>query len=196
MRIHLIRHGTTAANEQKLYCGATDLTLSEAGKTELLNLQAQGIYPKGSRASLYITSGLIRTEQSLEILYGAVRREVLPQLMEFCFGEFEMQSYEELRSRGDYQAWIMDESGLVSCPGGENKRDFARRVLHGFESVIDKARTISASDAFVICHGGVIACIMEHLCPGVKNFYEWQPKPGRGYTLEYDIDKFREYKEI
>ena len=35
MTIYLIRHGKTEANEKHLYCGSTDLPLSEAGRGEL-----------------------------------------------------------------------------------------------------------------------------------------------------------------
>ena len=35
MTIYLIRHGKTLANERKLYCGSTDLSLSEQGREEL-----------------------------------------------------------------------------------------------------------------------------------------------------------------
>ena len=35
MIIYLIRHGKTRANEKHLYCGSTDLSLSDAGKEEL-----------------------------------------------------------------------------------------------------------------------------------------------------------------
>ena len=35
MTIYLIRHGKTSANEKHLYCGSTDLPLSNAGKEEL-----------------------------------------------------------------------------------------------------------------------------------------------------------------
>ena len=203
MQIHLIRHGATMANEQKLYCGTTDLALSEAGKAELMSLCEQGVYPKGKRvgervgeqAKIYITSGFLRTEQTMELLYGAVCREILPQLAEYDFGKFEMQGYEALKECSDYQAWIMDKSGAIACPGGERKQDFTRRVLQGFESVLGKVRAVNA-EAFIVCHGGVIACIMEHMRPGVRNFYEWQPKPGRGYTLTYKFDKFRKYTEI
>ena len=38
MTIYLIRHGKTEANEKHLYCGSTDLPLSEAGKEELCKL--------------------------------------------------------------------------------------------------------------------------------------------------------------
>ena len=36
MRLVLLRHGRTAANDARLYCGATDVALSEAGRSQLL----------------------------------------------------------------------------------------------------------------------------------------------------------------
>ena len=33
MTIYLIRHGKTEANERLLYCGSTDLSLTEVGKS-------------------------------------------------------------------------------------------------------------------------------------------------------------------
>ena len=137
MQIHMIRHGKTIANEQKLYCGATDIPLSDNGKAELLQLKDQGIYPC---ADIYFTSGLVRTEQTLDLLYGSVHREALPQLMEFNFGEFEMKSYEMLKEQADYQAWITDEAGQVSCPNGDSRQNFNRRVIDGYELIIKKAQ--------------------------------------------------------
>ena len=37
MRILLLRHGITEANEKHLYCGSTDLPLSRAGREALAN---------------------------------------------------------------------------------------------------------------------------------------------------------------
>jgi len=190
LKIHLIRHGKTLANEQKLYCGQTDLPLSDNGMRELLDFKKQSIYP--SQSSLYLTSGLLRTEQTLELLYGRVSKEALPQLAEFKFGSFEMKSHDELNEQPAYQAWITDETGLVTCPYGENKRDFLRRVLAGLEILCAKANGVES--VLVICHGGVIASIMAKLFPDKHNFYEWQPKPGRGYTLY--LSNKPQYKKI
>ena len=38
MTVYLIRHGKTEANEKRLYCGSTDLPLSEKGREELNRL--------------------------------------------------------------------------------------------------------------------------------------------------------------
>ena len=181
MELHLIRHGKTLANEQRLYCGQTDLPLSENGAAEIALMKSQGIYP--AAADIFFTSGLLRTGQTIDIIYGEVRRKAVPDIAEFKFGVFEMKSYEELKGQEDYQEWITDETGGYECPGGESKNQFERRVIAGFNYILSTVRQDKLSSAFVSCHGGTIACIMEHLFPNTQNFYEWQPKPGHGYTL-------------
>ncbi|MCL2377753.1 MAG: histidine phosphatase family protein [Defluviitaleaceae bacterium] len=191
MKLHLVRHGKTIANQQRLYCGHTDLPLSESGISELLDLKNQNIYPK--QADIYITSGLQRTEQTLDLLYGPVERAVMPQLMEYGFGSFEMKSHNDLDGNADYQAWIDDQTGQFACPGGESKQVFSRRVSKGLVVLLAKARKVSV---LAVCHGGVITYIMEELFPGKHNFYEWQPQPGRGYTLTVAPDGDVTYTKI
>ena len=180
--LHLIRHGKTEANEKRLYCGQTDLPLSEAGRLEIVGFANKGIYPVSVRQ--FFTSGLIRTEETLDIIYGSVSREAVADLAEYRFGQYEMFSYEELKDREDYQAWIMDTTDTVACPGGESKQQFKARVISGFLNI---AAACTTADEFilVVCHGGVITCIMDYLWPNIKNFYEWQPQPGRGYSLYF-----------
>ena len=191
MEIHLIRHGKTLANEKKLYCGKTDLPLSEIGKEELISLINQGIYPPP--ADMFFTSGLLRADQTLDVIYGNVGRITVPDIAEYHFGLFDMKSYEELKEQDDYQAWITDETGVVSCPGGESKIQFEKRIIEGYTCILDKLLQAGSNSAFVSCHGGTITCIMEYLMPGQKNFYEWQPQPGRGYTLYYVSEQFQGY---
>ena len=182
MKIHLIRHGKTIANELRLYCGHSDLPLSNEGRAELVILRKTGIYP--SCADSYFTSGLLRTEETLNLLYGDVERKSLPNFREFDFGRFEMHCHEELENDPDYQRWITDRTNLVRTPGGENKKDFLERVIEEYKNLEQ-----GYESKLVICHGGVIASIMEFLFPHGKNFYDWQPKPGRGYTITYTSGK-------
>jgi len=192
MDIHFIRHGKTVANEQKLYCGKTDLPLSENGVADILNLKAQGIYPQN--VDLFFTSPLIRTTQTLKYIYGDVCAEALPSLAEYHFGQFEMKSYEQLRNNADYQAWITDEAGLVTCPNGESKQAFMHRLLEGYNLLLEKSAQVKST--LVVSHGGVITSIMDYLFPNTHHFYEWQPKLGCGYTVSYDSIKHYEYKKI
>ena len=193
MEIILIRHGKTSANEKRLYCGRTDLPLSEAGALEIAALKSGGIYPP---ADVYFTSGLLRCEQTLDIIHGEVKRKAVPELAECNFGRFELKSYEQLKDQDDYQSWITDETGDFPCPGGESRNQFDRRALGGFEAILSEVRQGAFGSAFVVCHGGTIVSIMECLCPNTRNFYEWQPGPGRGYALVYVSGRFQAYRDI
>ena len=170
MRIYLIRHGRTEANEKHLYCGSTDLPLSKAGREELEHLQYD---VKNVR---FMTSGMRRTTETLRILFGDVPHEIDPRFQEIDFGVFEMHSYEELKDCRDYQAWITGDNESNVPPRGESGVQMKQRVLEAFAEIHE--------DTCIITHGGVIAAIMEHLFPNEgKNRYQWQPKPGRGYVI-------------
>ena len=195
MKIHLIRHGSTIANEKKLYYGHTDLPLSDKGIGEINAYKEMGIYPKCPE--LFFTSNLIRTKQTLRLIYGSVSYTSLPELAEFNCGQFEMKSYEELKDQPDYQAWAYDDSGLIACPGGECKQQFTNRVLAGFNLLVEKTtQSKDECETLLVSHGGVIVGIMEHFFPNIHHFYEWLPVPGRGYTLTQTPDKFWEYQKI
>ena len=170
MIIYLIRHGKTEANEKHLYCGSTDLPLSDAGKAELQRLHYD---IKNVR---FISSGMKRTNETLHILFGDVPYEVDSRFREVDFGIFEMHNYEELKDTPEYQAWLTGDNVANIPPNGESGLQMKERVLNAFSGIKE--------DTCIITHGGVIAAIMEHLFPGEgKNRYEWQPKPGHGYVI-------------
>ena len=170
MTIYLIRHGKTEANEKHLYCGSTDLSLSVAGREELQNIRYD---IKNVR---FITSGMKRTNETLQVLFDDVPYEIEPRFREVNFGIFEMHSYEQLKDRTDYQAWLEGDNEANVPPRGESGVQMKARVLHALSEITE--------DTCIITHGGVIAAIMEHLFPGEdKNRYQWQPQNGRGWVI-------------
>ncbi|MCL1993791.1 MAG: histidine phosphatase family protein [Spirochaetes bacterium] len=194
MELHLMRHGKTSANEQGLYCGQTDLPLSPTGIAQIESFKDSCLYPQSP--ALFFSSHLIRAVQTIDIIYGKVRVKTLPEIAEFHFGDFEMHSHEELKNRGDYRLWIADKTGAVPCPGGESKQQFEKRVIAGYNNIVSEVNLANCACALVVCHGGIIACLMEHLCPGTKGFYEWQPAQGRGYTLVYAGGQLQEARNL
>ena len=170
MTIYLIRHGKTMANEQHLYCGSTDLPLSDTGREELKNLQYD---IKNVR---FITSGMKRTNETLQILFGDVPIDIDPRFREVDFGIFEMHSYDQLKDTPDYQTWLTGNNDANVPPNGESGLQMTERVLQAFSELQE--------DTCIITHGGVIAAIMEYLFPEEnKNRYEWQSKNGCGYVI-------------
>lgn len=171
MSIYLIRHGATAANERHLYCGSTDLPLSERGVAQLREKR----YTIANAG--YVTSGMKRANETLCILFGEVDYKTDARFREVDFGRFEMRSYEELKDDPEYQLWITGDNDSNVPPGGESGAQMKARVLEAFGELED--------GTVLVTHGGVIAAIMESLFPEEgKNRYQWQPKNGCGYVLE------------
>ena len=176
MKLNLIRHGKSEANEKQLYCGQSDVSVTKQGILELKELKKNIVYPT---ADIYITSGLTRTLETIQILYDRDPDIIISEFMELDMGDFEMKSHDELKDKPEYQRWIEDIDN-VACPNGESKITFINRVNRGIEKLLN----IKTESAVIICHGGVISSIMDRYFPGKSNFYEWQPSYGRGYTLE------------
>lgn len=188
--IHLIRHSLTEANEKWLYCGFSDLPLSPNGELLARHKALAAAYPDGEGCRFY-TSGLLRTDQTLRLLYGKVPFEVLPDLRELNFGAFELCSYDDLKETQAYQEWLKNGGETVPCPGGESGEDFKRRVLHAMEALLKRG------DAIVVSHGGVIAAVMAHyFLDERKGRYDWQPKPAEGYTLTVENGKPVSYHKV
>ena len=186
----LLRHSLTEANERRLYCGWTDLPLSEGGRALAEEVAQERALPA---CGCYVTSGMRRAEETLFLLTGRASDMQLPDLREMSFGRFEMHSYEQLRDDEDYLRWIGDEAGDVACPGGESRAQFKTRVLRGGEALL----RLDADSALVVCHGGVIVNLMQAWFPGTqRNFYEWQPGACRGYRVQIEGGAPQKYEAL
>ena len=175
MVLYLIRHGKTAANEAHLYCGSTDLPLSQNGADELRQLHYE--IPEDC---VFYTSGMRRTEQTLELLFGNIPHHIDPRLREVDFGSFEMHSYEQLRTDPAYQQWLTGDNEANLPPCGESGNQMRQRVLEALEQLLEKKQ-----NAVIIAHGGTVAMMMQQLFPEEGNSrYAWQPNPGCGYRIE------------
>lgn len=187
-RITIIRHGETIANEQRLYCGFSDIELSEKGIASLYKIKDENIY---TDFDLYITSGMKRTNQTIKILFDKPYIEN-SDFKEINFGDFELKSYEQLKNNESYLTWIenVEENKI---PNGESKKDFKKRVLNSFENIYNN----EFKNIVIVCHNGVIATIMQELFPleKDKNFYSWGIKNGEGYSIIFK-DKKITYEKI
>ena len=171
MTVYLIRHGKTEANEKWLYCGSTDLPLSEKGREELRQLHYE---IKNVR---FLTSGMKRTNETLKILFGDVPYAEDTRFREVDFGTFEMHSYEQLKDMPAYQTWCSGDNEANVPPNGESGVQMKQRALKAFSEI--------NQNTVLICHGGVIAAIMASLFPEEhKTRYEWQPSNGYGYAID------------
>jgi alpha-ribazole phosphatase len=188
--IHLLRHGVTEANKKLLFYGHADIPLADDGIQIVNALIKEGIYPKPKNA-VYYTSGLLRAEQTLDLIYGEIPRIKVEALMEMSFGEYEMKAHSELKGDPDYEVWRRDMSGELAPPGGESLNEFIKRVRAGFNDILDRHCQNEISDneinSVAVCHAGVIGAIMSsYFDDRGDDIFQWVPHPGHGYTLTLD----------
>ena len=191
-RVYLIRHGTTAANEERLYYGATDVSLSEKGTAELRELYEEGGYPDVKACTVF-TSGMVRTKETLDILFPNTEFQIEPDFREMDFGKFEMRSYEELKDDPEYQEWITGDYMANSCPEGESGNNQCERAVRAFWRVLERTK----GDVLIISHSGTVIGIMQSLFPDEgENRWYWQCCGGCGYAVEMDGEKAVSYVKI
>ena len=181
-RLVLIRHGQTEASERRLYYGATDLPLTENGKAQLLAKKDR--YP--ALLPLVVTSGMLRTEQTLSCIYGDVPHEIHPELREVDLGIFEMRHYDDVKALPEYQAWLAGDWYGNVPPGGESFDQAEKRIAAAFRVLLQREQDMTA-----VVHGGTILVVMPMLFPGERSSsYEWQPAPGGGYAVDLEAHTY------
>lgn len=195
-KIHFIRHGITEGNKNKWFYGAADLNLTEEGRKKLGEFRDGGIYPEIPEQGMFYTTGLIRTEETLKIIYGDVPHESIVKLQEMNFGDYECKSFDELQDDKVFLEWGYDETGDVCLPGAESRNEFSERISEGLKELkaIHHKRSLELRHKEVeavtvmVCHGGVISAIMAELFPEEddrKTMWDWMPSPGYGYTVTF-----------
>lgn len=179
LKLLLIRHGETAGNKLKRYIGKrTDESLCREGMDELEKL----VYP--SVQAVY-TSPMLRCTQTAGILFPGKKLNIIDELAECDFGEFENKNYMELSGNELYQAWV-DSGGLLPFPGGESREEFKHRNVIGFQRAVNGCIRDGLSMAALVVHGGTIMNVMEEYADEERSFYDWHVKNGKGYEVEID----------
>lgn len=180
----LIRHGETCGNKLKRYIGKrTDEPLTKEAEEMLKGLGY--MCPEAVYAS-----PMLRCTQTAGILFPGKTLNIIDELAECDFGEFENKNYMELDGNQNYQAWI-DSGGLLPFPGGESREEFKKRNLKGFQKVVQSCIRKEIQSAALVVHGGTIMNIMEEYADEERSFYDWHVKNGRGYEVEIDPELWK-----
>lgn len=191
-RIHLIRHGLTAANLDGRYAGVTDIPVTEEGIRELRACRDTLQYPDATR---FYTSPLTRCRQTLDVLYDEPDYIVVPDLREWDFGRFENKTPRELRGDRDFQNWMTD-SVRYQPPGGERGEDFLSRVIRGFQDVVYDVMRSGERDSVICTHGGVIMALLSSCGVPERHYRDWICGNGRGYTVRVTPSVFMRTSKV
>ena len=184
-----------------------DLPVVDIGFKEIEENKAAGIYPEiNIDETDFYTTGLIRTTQTLEAVYGHVYHVPIENMKEINFGDWEGKDYDALNCQDEWHEWMNDSTGTFSFPGGgESALSFSHRIEKGLDELLEYhhqkeiQQFEQGKDAVsvIFCHGGTIAATMSLWFPGEREyFFKWTPSTSRGYTVYFEDGKPTHYTEI
>jgi probable phosphoglycerate mutase len=147
--VYFVRHGETALNRDgDRFCGVLDPELTERG-LEQARAAAGRLAALLPAPELGFVSPLRRARQTSEQMKFVARWEVVDDLRELSFGEWEGLTKEEARSRtpDDFAAW--DEDAYENPPpAGECGKDAAPRIGRVAERILQS----DAGAVVVVAH--------------------------------------------
>jgi probable phosphoglycerate mutase len=141
--IVLVRHGETEWSRDGRHTGNTDIPLTEEGRAKA---KLVGAALAGRRFSLVLTSPLERARETCRQASLEAPVEVLDDLREWDYGEYEGRTTAEIRS--ERPGWSLWTDG---APGGETAGEVGRRA----DRVLTKLDGVEG-DAAVFAHGHVL----------------------------------------
>ncbi|MDR3089525.1 MAG: histidine phosphatase family protein [Desulfobulbaceae bacterium] len=178
--IYLLRHGATEAGAA--LAGSTDLPLA-ADATDDLRRTAQAL--TAIHFDQIWSSPLLRCRQTLEIVLPGARAEIVADLREVDFGQWEMRTFAEIIEQypadmARLAAWERD----FAFPGGEKMAAFLARcaALRRRVAALDAAG--GGEKILLVTHGGVIRQLLcAWLGNDARNYLNYGVQAGRFTTV-------------
>lgn len=176
MKIYVVRHCTTEYSAKKIYCGSTDIPLSERGKEEAERLTA---IAQTYDFDLVFSSPLLRARETARAIVGKKKIPILydARLKERDFGDFE----ETDCAREDGK--ICRYNFAKKYPNGESNLQVAARIYAFLDEIKEK---YAGKDLFLVSHGSACRIIRTYFTEMTdEEFYRYsQPN---GSIEEYEL---------
>jgi probable phosphoglycerate mutase len=145
--VYLARHGETSWSVSGQHTGRTDIPLTPGGEEAARKLGAR---LRSKSFAVVLCSPLQRARRTCELAgFGSVAR-VVPDLMEWDYGEYEGLRSAEIRDRRP--DWRIFRDG---CPGGEMPKDVSARA----DRVLPLLQS-AGGDVLVFAHGHFLRMLM------------------------------------
>ncbi|ERT13963.1 adenosylcobalamin/alpha-ribazole phosphatase [Photorhabdus temperata] len=160
MRLFLVRHGQTEANLSGVFCGMTDVKLTETGINQARQVAR---YLSAVTFSQAISSMLQRARHTAEIILADRRLSagINAQLNEMHFGAWEMRHHHDLQHEDAkaWAAWLADWQ-QASPTGGETFPAFAARIENVVQQLLKQD---SQDNLLLVAHQGVLGLLLARL---------------------------------
>lgn len=178
--LHLIRHMPSEGSLQGRYIGRTESPVPMEEITKLVSLKRKYTYPDKVKA--FYASPSTRCVDTLKVLYPEAEPEVILEMAECDFGDFENHSAEELRGNPEFLQWL-ENDGQATPPNGESGAVFASRVLRGFEILVQNIVRGGKDEAVLVTHAGVMMTLLSVYGLPQAGYHDWLCEPGCGYSI-------------
>jgi len=160
----LVRHGQSQWNEKGLWTGLTDIGLTEKGKEEA---RFAGNKIKGLQIDLAYTSALIRAQQTLGEIKGAlgidVPTTVSKALNERDYGIYTGKNKWEIKKEvGDEQFRNIRRGWDVGIENGESLKDVYARVIPYYQTEI-LPKLENDKNIIIVAHGNSLRALVKYL---------------------------------
>jgi alpha-ribazole phosphatase len=167
MKLILIRHGETKGNEDGVYQGTLNLSLSEKGINQCLEVKNK---LKNFKVDKVYSSTLKRAFESASIIFNEGNIQIVDDFREIDFGSWEGLHYRtiSMEQKEAYDQFIKDYK-TFTFPEGENFNHFYNRITKAFSDIAKKNKDKTIA---IVAHGGTIKSILcELLGIGQDGFY-------------------------
>ena len=169
--IYFLRHGTVGMDG--LFIGSSDLPLTKEGIEQIK--QSRLFLSRITFTKIYV-SPLLRCIQSLKHLDIPTESEILTDLREINFGEWEKQRFDKLARKSPelIEKWQSDITSFT-FPGGDSIADFHHRIWRLSELLHND----QSEALLIVAHGGVIRHLICSLLQlPFENYLLFDVKPG------------------
>ncbi len=187
--LSLYRHGRTRANEEGIYIGTTDYSLTDEGCAELSGKSDRYEYPRVQRV---YSSPLSRCTETAEILFPETELYIAEDLRELNFGIFEGKTAIELVGREDYRTWLKGGAPDVRPPEGESAGELCIRSYRALNRILMDMMENDFSHCAAITHAGVISNMLA--CFGIPKISakELRCEPGEGFEILFTAQMWQQ----
>jgi alpha-ribazole phosphatase len=144
---------------------------------ELAEFKREYKYPQGE---LYCASPAVSCVDTLKILYPQAQPEVVLDLAECDFGDWENKTAEELKDEPGFPEWLM---GQGAPPNGESGQVFFQRICRGFQLLVQNMMARGVTPAVLVTHAGVMTSILAAFGLPKAAPQDWLCDGGFGYSV-------------
>ena len=156
VRIYLVRHGQSVANEQKIFTGQMDVELTEKGR-EQAKAVCDLIFNNYKVDKIY-SSDLKRAKDTIRPLAEKLGLEITAykEFREICAGDYQGVSMAVAKAELDYANWWATEDTVLP-PNGETIRQLWNRSVNKFCGLVAENE---GKNIVIASHNGVIRALI------------------------------------